>query len=68
MYFSVSFPESSMFAFMVIKPISKLSFGFSNVSKGIVLFLNYNLKTTLNFFKVSLYVSIVKVVVVLIEL
>ena len=30
-YFSVSVPENSMFAFIVIEPISKLSFGFSNI-------------------------------------
>ena len=30
-YFSISFPESSMFAFIAIELISKLSIGFSNV-------------------------------------
>ena len=45
-HFSVSFPEGSMFAFAVIKHVSKLGSGFSNTSslttlyssKGIVLF------------------------------
>ena len=30
-YISISFPESSMFAFLVIEPTPKLSFGFSNI-------------------------------------
>ena len=30
-YYSVAFPESSRFAFIVIKPIPELSFGFSNI-------------------------------------
>ena len=37
-YFLVSFPESSMFAFIVIEPISKHSFGFSIIKSLATLF------------------------------
>ena len=49
-YFSVFFPESSMFAFIVIEPISKLSFVLSKIrtilyiSKGIAPFPIYSFK------------------------
>ena len=51
-YFSASLPEISMFTFIVIEPLSRLTFGFSNIkilttryiSNGIVLFPTYNLK------------------------
>ena len=61
-YFSVSFPESSMFAFIVIEPISKLSYGFCNIR---------SLITPFTFQKVQYFFpsyKLIKVVVVLIEL
>ena len=65
-----------MFAFIVIEPMSKLSFGFSNIrslttqryiSKSKILFPSYNLKDY-SILKSSPQASVVKVVVVLIEL
>ena len=49
-YFSVYFPESSMFAFVVIEPISKLSFGFSNIRR---LTIHLTFKKVKYFFRVT---------------
>ena len=50
-YFFVSFPESSMFAFIVIEPILELSFGFSNIGSFTTPFTFQKLKY---FFRVTI--------------
>ena len=75
-YFSVSFPESSMFPFIVIQPTSKLSLGFSNIRDLTTYFTfqRYSTFSELEFkgilfiLKVSPQTSVVKDVAVLIEL